>query len=121
MKFNKLFAFIAAGFLVASCGGDGPGPGPSPDSKITKTGVLTANETWSADSIYVLQGRVVIDAGVTLTVEPGTIIQGKEGDGANASCLIVAKGGKLNAQGTADNPIVMTSVLDNINVGQRNG
>ena len=121
MKMNKLFAFIAAGFLFASCGPDGPGPGPSPDSKVTKTGVLTANETWSADSIYVLQGRVVIDAGVTLTVEPGTIIQGKEGDGANASCLIVAKGGKLNAQGTADNPIVMTSVLDNINVGQRNG
>ncbi len=121
MKINNLFAFIAASILVASCGGSEPGPGPSPDSKITKTGVLTANETWSADSIYVLQGRVVVGAGVTLTVEPGTIIQGMEGDGANASCLIVGKGGMLNAQGTADNPIVMTSVLDNINVGQRNG
>ncbi|MDP4617131.1 MAG: hypothetical protein NWS61_07125 [Schleiferiaceae bacterium] len=122
MKLNKLWAFAAAASLLAACNGGGTDPEPvDPSVIVTKSGVITANETWSADSIYVLNGRVVVGDGATLTVEAGTIIKGKEGDGANASCLIVGQGGKLDAQGTADNPIVMTSVLDNINVGQRNG
>ena len=122
MKFNKLMAFAAAATLLAACNGGGGGTDPvDPSVLVTKSGLISANETWSADSIYILEGRVVVDAGVTLTVEAGTIIKGEEGDGANASVLIVGKGGMVDMQGTADKPIVMTSVLDNINVGQRNG
>ena len=122
MKFNKLFAFAAAATILASCGGTDPNPNPvDPSIEVPKAGVIATSETWSADSIYILNGRVVVGDGATLTIEAGTIIKGKEGDGANASCLIVGKGGMLNAQGTAESPIVMTSVLDNINVGQRNG
>ena len=86
-----------------------------------KTGLLNADETWTADNIYILSGRVVVDAGVTLTIEPGTIIKGEEGDGSLASALIVARGGKLMANGTADNPIIFTSVLDNITIGETAG
>ena len=122
MKLNKLFAFAAAATILASCGGTDPNPNPvDPSIEVPKAGVIATSETWSADSIYILNGRVVVGDGATLTIEAGTIIKGKEGDGANASCLIVGKGGMLNAQGTAESPIVMTSVLDNINVGQRNG
>ena len=122
MKLNKLFAFAAASTLLAACNGNGPGPDPvDPSSIVRKAGVIAADETWSADSIYVLNGRVVVDADVTLTIEPGTIIKGEEGDGSSASVLIVARDGMIDAQGTADLPIVMTSILDNINVGQQNG
>lgn len=122
MKLNTLFAFAASATLLASCGGNSPTPTPvDPSTMVTKSGLITSNETWSADSIYLLKGRVVVDAGVTLSIEPGTIIKGEEGDGANASVLIVSKDGTIDAQGTAEKPIVMTSVLDNIALGQRNG
>lgn len=85
------------------------------------SGLLTANATWSKNNIYLLNGKVVVSAGVTLTIEAGTIIKGKEGTGSLASTLIVARGGKLMAVGTADSPIIFTSVKDNIEVGQKAG
>ena len=123
MKLIKVFAFAAAAALATTaCKEPTPTPTPvDPSIEVSKAGLITADETWSADSIYILTGRVVVDNGVTLTIEPGTIIKGEEGDGSNASCLIVAQGGLIDANGTAEKPIVMTSVLDNINVGQRNG
>ncbi|MGB1552520.1 MAG: hypothetical protein ACPG86_06585, partial [Schleiferiaceae bacterium] len=123
MKLNKLMTIAAAATLLAACDGNGGG-GTDPNVnplEVNKAGVLTASETWSGDSIYVLNGRVVVPAGVELTIEPGTIIKGKEGDGANASTLIIAQGGKIDAQGTESAPIIMTSVLDNITVGQQAG
>ena len=87
----------------------------------TKAGLLIKNETWTADRVYTLQGKVVVSEGVTLTIEPGTIIKGAKGTGSLASALIVSRGGKLLAEGTADKPIVMTSVEDNIAIGQKAG
>lgn len=88
---------------------------------IVKSGILTENETWTADNIYILDGRVVVDEGLTLTINPGTIIKGEEGQGTQASALVVDQGGTLIANGTANNPIIFTSVLDNIEVGQKFG
>lgn len=90
-------------------------------SQVTKAGLLTANETWKADKIYVLSGKVVVNDGVTLTIEPGTIIKGAQGTGSLASALIVARGGKLMAEGTAEKPIIMTTIDDNIEIGQTAG
>ncbi|MFT4524481.1 MAG: hypothetical protein ACI9FU_000247 [Granulosicoccus sp.] len=87
----------------------------------TKSGELTASETWTNDKIYFLQGRVVVPSGVMLTIEAGTIIKGNQGTETNASALVVAKGGKLMAEGTADNPIIFTSELDNIALGEKVG
>lgn len=85
------------------------------------TGHITENTTWTADKIWELAGKIVVEDGVTLTIEPGTIIKGREGTGTLASALIVAKGGKIMAEGTASQPIVFTSVLDNIKVGESSG
>ena len=123
MNFNKLLNIATLALLLASCGGKGDGPvDPNVNPlEVNKAGVLSANETWSGDSIYVLNGRVVVPEGIELTIEPGTIIKGKEGDGANASTLIIAQGGKIDAQGTESAPIIMTSILDNITVGEQAG
>jgi hypothetical protein len=86
-----------------------------------KTGFITSDIVWSADTIYLLQGKVVVSDGATLTIEAGTIIKGLAGEGSLASALVVARGGKINANGTADKPIIMTSVLDDIQKGQTAG
>lgn len=93
---------------------------PVPDV-IVVNGIIDANETWTSDNIYELAGRVIVSDGVTLTIEAGTIIKGREGQGISASALMIARGAKLNAVGTADEPIIMTSVLDDIMPGQLAG
>ena len=90
-------------------------------TNVVKTGFISTNETWVATQMYELQGKVVVQNGVTLTIEPGTIIKGQEGTGTNASALVIAKGGMIDAVGTATSPIIFTSVLDNIQEGQLTG
>ena len=123
MKFYNVLPAIVLSLIAISCdNNDGDRNNPINNSlEVNKSGVLSTDETWSGDSIYVLNGRVIVPNGVTLTVEPGTIIKGKEGDGAIASTLIIAQGGMIDAQGTESAPIIMTSVLDNITVGQQAG
>jgi hypothetical protein len=117
---SKLVVTVVV-FVMAACGDD-----DSPIKEVEtfeneiKTGEITTDETWTADRIYELDGRVIVTSGVTLTIEAGTIIKGQEGEAENASVLIVARGGKINANGTADKPIIFTSVLDNIVLGQSN-
>lgn len=88
---------------------------------ITVSGEIGADTTWTANNIYVLGGKVVIGMGVTLTIEPGTIIKGKPGSGSLASALIVQRDSKIEAVGTAEKPIIFTAEADNIVVGQTAG
>ena len=90
------------------------------DSSI-KTGFISKNETWYADSIYILDGKVILQNGATLTIQAGTIIKAKEGYGSLSSVLIISRGAKINAQGTSVKPIIFTSELDNIKIGQTFG
>lgn len=89
-------------------------------------GNLIGNHTWYADTIYRVNGFVrvgkdeptadpnVFDNQVgTLTIQPGTLIIG---DKESKGTLIVQRGSKIFAEGTADNPIVMTSEAP---IGQR--
>lgn len=91
------------------------------EGELTKSGVITADETWYSYNIYFLKGKVIVPDGVTLTIEAGTIIKGKEGIESDASALVVARGGKINAIGTADKPIIFTSEFDDITYGQLAG
>lgn len=91
---------------------------PNAVGEVTVAGFITDGDTWTADSIYVMTGKVVVPQGATLTIEPGTIIKGAEGEGTLASALVVARGGKLMAEGTAEQPIIFTSARDNIQSGQ---
>ncbi len=74
----------------------------------------TGTVTWKADQNYVLEGLVFVNDGQTLTIEPGTVIRAKTGQAENASALIVARGGKIIAKGTATNPIIFTVDGDNL-------
>lgn len=118
---KKLFYLVFAGALVFSSCKPGPDNPPvvieppvvdATVKTVKDNGRGTGNVTWSNDTIYLLDGFVFVNAGQTLTIEKGTIIKGKSGQGEKASALIVARGGKIMAEGTADMPIIFTSELD---------
>lgn len=75
---------------------------------------ITSDVTWTADEVYELGGRITVESGATLTIQPGTIIKGQAGSGNNATALVVARGAKIMANGTATMPIIFTSVSDEI-------
>jgi hypothetical protein len=79
---------------------------------IEKTGIISADETWTKDNVYILKQRVFVADGVTLTIQPGTLIKGQSGDVADVGVLVISRGGTLIAEGTADEPIIFTSVDD---------
>jgi hypothetical protein len=79
---------------------------------------ITENTTWTKDKTYILNTRVTVTAGNTLTIEPGTVIKGEVGTGANATALIIARDGMLMAEGTETEPIIFTTVADEILSGQ---
>ncbi len=68
---------------------------------------IKVNRTLYADSIYQLVNTTIVPDGVTLTIQPGTLILGNKT--GTRSCLQVERGGKLYAVGTAKAPIVFTS------------
>lgn len=75
----------------------------------------TGTTTWTSNNIYILDGLVFVNEGQTLTIEPGTVIKGKAGQGENASALIVARGGHIMAEGTFEEPIIFTAEADDLN------
>lgn len=79
---------------------------------------ISSNTTWYKDTVYVLTSRIKVRPNATLTIQPGTIIKGSEGQESNAKVLMVMRGAKIMAEGTATEPIIFTSVLDNIQPGE---
>lgn len=68
------------------------------------TGDITSNTIWYRDTIYTMNGYVYIK-NATLTIQSGTIIKG----GANRGTLVVTRTGRIEANGTKNQPIVFTS------------
>ena len=77
------------------------------------TGDITANTTFFADTIYIINGYTFVKNNAVLTIQPGTIIKG----GANKATLIITRNGRIEANGTKNQPIVFTSAKP---AGQRN-
>ena len=113
-KIFKFPLFLFFSLLVISCSDDDDTTTTTVTDSYILSGNVTADKTLTAGNVWTLQGRVSVVDGATLTIEAGTVIKATAGTGADASTLIIARGGKINAQGTASNPIVMTSVSDNI-------
>lgn len=76
---------------------------------------LSSTVNWNKNTLYKLDGFVFVKDGIELNIEAGTIIQGMAGTGASASALIVARGGRIIADGTASEPIIFTFDGDNGN------
>ena len=108
---KSTFLFLAAASLAslnsfAQC--DCPPLSQRPNIMVEDNGLGIGTQTWTCDNNYILDGYAVVTTGQVLTIEPGTVVKGAPGAGADASALIVARGGQIFAEGTADCPIVMT-------------
>lgn len=71
------------------------------------SGNITTDRTLFKDTLYTLSGYVKVQNGATLTIEPGTRIVGDTT--TTGSSLWILRGAKINAVGTATEPIVFTS------------
>ena len=70
------------------------------------SGDITSDMTLTNNRTYKLVGFVRVWPPATLTIQEGTLIVG---DNASQGSLIIEPGGKINANGTEQNPIVFTS------------
>lgn len=117
-KIIFLLSILSASLAAVSCSSDDDGvlPLPQPPQVEVPTGPegpeeLTgtlATRTLTANKKYLIKGQVFVPSGAVITIEPGTVIFG---DKASRGTLVVAVGGKIQANGTAAKPIVMTSAL----------
>lgn len=85
------------------------------EETLTDSGSGTGTVTWTKDKQYLLEGFVFVNDGQVLTIESGTVIRFKPGQAENASALVVSRGGKIVANGTADEPIIFTAETDDLN------
>ncbi len=86
---------------------------PTPNVDVTTS--ITTNTRWTAGNTYYLRGQIYVKNNATLTIDAGVVIRADHT--AVGAGLFVTKGAKVNAIGTATNPIVFTS--DNA-IGARN-
>jgi hypothetical protein len=96
--------------------------GATPTGKIE----ISTTVTLDASKVYLLTGLVYIKNGGVLNIPAGTIIR-SEGNAsatpANWASIVVQRGGKINAIGTASMPVVFTSnkAVDNRKPGDWGG
>jgi len=124
-KFFLSCITITATILFVGCSSDDNDPiavddDPTPVNSVI-TGQITEDFTLTNDVIWTLDGRVTVTNEATLTIDPGTIIKAETGQDSNASVLIIARNANIEANGSANNPIIFTSVTDNIELGQTAG
>jgi hypothetical protein len=113
-NFSKAFLIASAFSLLFSCSDKKEEtPAPVDPNAIVELSGNIATQTLVSSKKYLLKGNVFVQSGVVLTIQPGTIILGDKG---TKGTLIINKGGKIEAVGTAESPIVFTSERE---VGER--
>lgn len=105
---TKFLALLSIVILSSSCSDD--------ENPTTTTPIITSNElsgniaadlTLDSNIEYVLKGALFVKDGATLTIPAGTTI--KAIAGGTDVYVLVERGGKIMANGTATNPIKFTS------------
>lgn len=76
------------------------------------SGRITTNVELTTDAFWALDGAVFVgddnSSSATLTVNPGAVVFGNSGK----DYLVVSRGSKIEATGTKNDPIIMTSLQD---------
>jgi hypothetical protein len=107
LKFVIAIAFAINLSLASSCRDEPVVPvDPTAPLNDTLRGAITSNLTLRSNKIYYISGVTFVKNNANLTIEPGTIIKAIKGSKAT---LVITRGSKIIAEGTATNPIVFTS------------
>jgi uncharacterized membrane protein len=77
---------------------------------------IAVNTTWTKDNVYILTNKVFVAPGVTLTIEAGTKIYSTLDDLGTGNkdddrfgALVITRGARIEAAGTAEEPILFTT------------
>ena len=108
-KISKLAALFALAMVVTKTAcTQKNNVEPTPESDELK-GRLTEDLRLKSGKTYRLTGSLQVVAPATLTIEPGVTIEAA--DNGEINYILIEQGAKIDAQGTKDEPIVMTSQL----------
>ena len=111
------FAAIASAVTLTSCSDDenaNTDGGDDLGTTVQLSGTVSETMTLDASKEYVLTGTLTVPDGATLVIPAGTTIKANQGFD---KYILVAQGGRIEARGTADNPIVFTANSDNASAG----
>ena len=116
--------FATTAILCASCtlDNDDQNTGGNTNNEVTAqnlAGNLTTDLRLSSGIAHNLIGALLVKDGATLTIDAGTRINALAG--GTDVYILVEKGGKIIADGTADNPIIFTSNATNPQPGDWGG
>jgi len=113
MTITKLIGVLAiAAGLFTSCSDDDTAESTGPSSSFVlnaadfKGDINDGEVVLDASKTYKLTGKLLVKDGATLTIPAGTRI---EGSGGTSAYIAVAQGAKINVNGTAAKPVIMTS------------
>lgn len=114
MKKNWKFATMAliagVSLFATSCSSDEDpvnNPGDGGEDTYVLDSDITENVTLETGKTYTLNGGVHVKSGATLTIQPGVTIVARHDE--TVDYILIEQGAKIDAQGTAAQPIVMTS------------
>lgn len=114
MKKNWKFAIMAliagVSLFATSCSSDEDpvnNPGDGGEDTYVLDSDITENVTLETGKTYTLNGGVHVKSGATLTIQPGVTIVAQHDE--TVDYILIEQGAKIDAQGTAAQPIVMTS------------
>ena len=114
MKKNWKFATMAliagVSLFATSCSSDEDpinNPGDGGEDNYVLDSDITENVTLETGKTYTLNGGVHVKSGATLTIQPGVTIVAQHDE--TVDYILIEQGAKIDAQGTAAQPIVMTS------------
>jgi len=111
----KHLAFLLAPLLPTLAQAQNPDVEMRPVIPVTDASIQAGQAvTWTAKNVYRLDELVIVEEGAVLTIEAGTVIKAEDTQNVDAAGLVIARGGRIMAEGTADKPIIFTSVQDNI-------
>jgi len=85
-----------------------------------KVTLIKNSQRWTADTVYIIDRLTFVEAPAVLTIEPGTIVRMEQKttggtsvtDPADVGTLIICRGAKIVANGTAESPIIITNIDD---------
>lgn len=85
-----------------------------PDNQETLTGTITEDTTLDPAIEYTLDGSLSVEAPAKLTIPAGVVITANAASGEETETyIVVKKGAQIDIQGTAGNPVIMTSNNEN--------
>lgn len=106
---NFALALLGATAVLTSCdpnenGGNNNG---TESNEVILKAEIKGTRNLVKDSVYILEGQINVSG--TINIAAGTVIKG---DKVTKGCLVVVPGGKINAIGTASQPIIFTSRME---------